>query len=235
MNTREREQKNNPNGFDSEWEKRYAENAHLSIWPWSDVVSYVNRYLKPKEEFNKVLELGCGAGANIPFFLSRNNEYCAMDGSETIINQLKTKFPNISKNIICGDFTKEIPFDCLFDAILDRGSLTHNDTTSIERCLEILQTKIRKNGIFIGIDWFSKKHPDSNNGTFVDENTRRDITSRQFNGVGNVHFSDKEHLIEIFSKFGYEIQILELKENTMLIGNDMINSCSMNFVALKIN
>lgn len=28
-------------GFNSEWEQRYAENTHMSVWPWSDVVSLV--------------------------------------------------------------------------------------------------------------------------------------------------------------------------------------------------
>ena len=38
----------------------------MSIWPWSDLVSYVMRYTKINENY-KVLEIGCGSGANIPF------------------------------------------------------------------------------------------------------------------------------------------------------------------------
>ena len=37
----------------------------MSIWPWSDLVSYVMRYVPPNFAEFKVLELGCGAGANI--------------------------------------------------------------------------------------------------------------------------------------------------------------------------
>ena len=33
-------------GFSPEWEQRYAENTHLSVWPWSDVVSLVHRHCK---------------------------------------------------------------------------------------------------------------------------------------------------------------------------------------------
>lgn len=222
-----------PDGFDQDWDNRYTENTHLSIWPWSDVVSYINRYLKPKDDHIKTLELGCGAGANIPFFLSKDMEYYAIEGSQTITSRLHTQFPSLLKNIICGDFTKNVPFDFQFDVVLDRASLTHNDTKSIERCLEILKFKIRKNGVFIGIDWFSKKHPDSQRGVTVDENTRRDLPSRQFQGLGNVHFSDQEHLIKTFSKFEFEIIILEHKENIMLIGSEQINTCQFNFVAKK--
>ena len=30
--------------FSKEWEHSYASGTHLSIWPWSDVVSLVHRY-----------------------------------------------------------------------------------------------------------------------------------------------------------------------------------------------
>lgn len=50
--------------------------------------------------------------------LEQKQRRAVMD-EETIVNQLRIKFHNISENIICGDFTKEIPFDFLFDAVLD--------------------------------------------------------------------------------------------------------------------
>ena len=56
-------------GFSNEWDNLYTSNAHMSVWPWSDLVSYVMRYARPKDPSNcKVLELGVGAGANIEFF-----------------------------------------------------------------------------------------------------------------------------------------------------------------------
>jgi SAM-dependent methyltransferase len=91
------------------WEKIYLDNKHLSIWPWSDVVSYVTRYCKPKKNFNKILELGCGAGANIPFFLENNYNYFGIDGSKTIISKLKKKYFKIRNNFFRGDITSKIP------------------------------------------------------------------------------------------------------------------------------
>ena len=32
--------------FSNEWDQRYQENTHMSIWPWSDLVSFVKRYSK---------------------------------------------------------------------------------------------------------------------------------------------------------------------------------------------
>ena len=58
--------------FSQEWEQRYAENTHMSIWPWSDVVSLVHRHCKPliSAGGGECLELGCGAGAPIYPFVS---------------------------------------------------------------------------------------------------------------------------------------------------------------------
>ena len=115
-----------------EWEKCFKENLQISVWPWSDLVSYVMRYASPTGKDFRVLELGCGSGANIPFFISLGVNYFAIDGSPTIIEMLKKKFPLISKNIVYGDFTTEIPFDGTFDLIVDRCAITHNTTDGIK-------------------------------------------------------------------------------------------------------
>ena len=73
------------------WNNIYKNKKHLSIWPWSDIVSLVSRFCNKiiNNKNSKVLELGCGAGANIPFFLSKKNQYFGIDKSEYIINFLK--------------------------------------------------------------------------------------------------------------------------------------------------
>jgi len=227
------ELRTNQTGFSEAWDRRYAENTHLSIWPWSDMVSYVCRYAKPRESFAKVLELGCGAGANIPFFLNRSEDYYAIEGSPTIIAALLARFPELSSKIACNDFTQDIPFDVVFDMVVDRASLTHNDTASIDRSLALVASKIRTGGLYIGIDWFSTEHPDAKKGTPVDAHTRRNIESRTFGDVGNVHFSDKHHLCGLFERANFKIIMLEHKKTTILIGDRQTEQCAFNFVAIR--
>ena len=56
------------------WNKIYTEKKHLSEWPWSEVISLTNKFCKKSldKKKHKMLELGFGAGANIPFFLTKN-------------------------------------------------------------------------------------------------------------------------------------------------------------------
>ena len=219
--------------FSNEWNQIYKGNKHLSIWPWSDLVSYVKRYCRELSPSSNVLELGCGAGANIPFFLSLPVNYYGIDGSEVIIRMLKRKFPKIKNNLTVADFTKDIPFSHKYDLVVDRGSLTCNSTHAIRNALKIIKDKIIPGGKYIGIDWFSTKHSDFRKGWATDDPfTKKDYVNGQFACTGNVHFSDIEHLIELFE--GFEIEVMELKVVNRLIPKDKFKFAAWNFVAKKI-
>jgi SAM-dependent methyltransferase len=218
--------------FSKEWEQRYRDNTNMSVWPWSDLVSYVKRYAEITNE-SRILELGCGAGANIPFFLSLGIEYYAIEGSMTMVNELKKKFPDLQENIIADDFTSNIPFSKDFDVIVDRSSLTHNSTNEIIKCLKNIEKKIKPNGKYIGIDWFSTQHTGFNQDdcTVEDMFTRSNFQSGQFKNVGVVHFSDKNHLHELFKNFNF--LILEHKIVKKEIPSSKDTFASWNFAVQK--
>ena len=219
--------------FSKEWNERYIENTHLSVWPFSDLVSYIMRYARPKKPKYSVLELGCGAGANIPFFLSFDFiEYYGMDGSPTIIRRLRNKFPKLKENLIIGDFTQNIPFQNNFDLIVDRSALTHNSTVAIKKCLDFVWEKLKQNGKYCGIDWFSTLHSDYKKGCETDDIfTRKGYQNGMFADVGNVHFSDKSHLLDLFRKF--DILVLEHKIIATEIPHESKSIASWNLVAKK--
>ena len=217
--------------FSSEWDERYRSNLQMSVWPFSDLVSYVNRYTKPAGKQTRVLELGCGAGANIPFFLGQGFKYYGIEGSNTIINKLKRKFPKIKNNLVVGDFTKQIQFKEKFDLVVDRSSLSHNTTDGIKNCLELVYDKMKKDSTYIGIDWFSTDHHDySNFVKKLDMYSRTEYSKGQFADVGIVHFTNKSHLLKLFKKF--EILVLEHKVVTKEIPEKK-KFAGWNFVARK--
>ena len=76
----------------------------------------------------RVLELGCGAGANIPFFKAIGAEYFGIDGSEFVIDRLHKQFPDLVDRIMYGNFVTKTRFPILFDLVLDRASTSHNST-----------------------------------------------------------------------------------------------------------
>ena len=213
-------------GFSVEWEKIYQTGAHNSIWPWSEVVSLTNRYFTGDKSKIRVLELGCGAGANIPFFYAIGAEYCGIEGSITQVKKLNKQYGSPccadkylrggGKNLITvsqGDFTEGLPFDGEFDLILDRSSVTANVTADIRKTIALAYEKLRKGGYYFGLDWIS-----TNWGAFsdpaevfdvIDEYTRV-FHSGHFNGMGNIHFSDAGHIRELFC----QMTMIELYEKT---------------------
>jgi len=212
-------------GFSVEWEKTYQTGAHNSIWPWSEVVSLTNRYFRGDKSRLRVLELGCGAGANIPFFVSLNAEYCGIEGSATEVQKLQKQYavscgedecPPTNRSRVAlleGDFTKALPFDGEFDLILDRSAVTHNATDDIRKAIVLAYEKLRKGGYYFGLDWFSTNDRAYSDDTglydVIDDRTRV-FHSGYFNGLGNVHFSDADHIQELFRS----MTIVELYEKT---------------------
>ena len=218
-------------GFSSEWDERYQENTHMSIWPWSTLVSFVMRYSNPNVAGFRVLELGCGAGANIPFFANLGIDYYAVEGSESIVTRLHSKFPQLKDNIVCGDFTQTLP-EMEFHLIVDRGSLTCNDTLAIRRCLRMCHNRLNSNGMYIGIDWYSTDSDAYREGEQAEDHyTRTNFTDGSLANTGRVHFSSKEHLLELFTD--YEIVVLTHQTITEEIPGSGNSFAVWNFVAKK--
>lgn len=218
--------------FSIEWDERYKENTHMSIWPWSDLVTYVMRYARPIDKNYKVLEIGCGAGANISFFQALGVEYYAIEGSQTIVESLHKKYPELRQNIVVGDFTNNLIFADQFDLIVDRASLTHNTTISIKNSLSLIYNSLKFGGKYIGIDWFSTEHSEYLNGDQIgDIFLRSNYIKGQFANLGKIHFSDKVHLQELFSNFRFEI--LEHKIVKREIPENEYVFAAWNFVVVK--
>ncbi len=197
--------------FSPEWDARYSENTHLSIWPWSDLVSYFHRYAKPLSSETKILEIGFGAGANIPFFRALGIAYSGIEGSQTIHSRVCARFPELADKLYLGDFLT-YGYPDSYGVVVDRASMTHNSTMAIKNGLRHLAKYLPIGGKYIGIDWFSTSHSDFQLGEVVDEFTRSDLHVGQFAGVGNVHFSSREHILELFSGAGFWITRLEHKQ-----------------------
>lgn len=219
--------------FSAEWDARYSEHTHLSVWPWSDLVSYFHRYAKPFNADTKVLEIGFGAGANIPFFLSIGVDYYGIEGSDSIAARVRERYPELKDRLKTGDFIRQNYSDT-YDLVVDRASMTHNDTNAIREGLKNICTAMKPGAKYIGIDWFSVEHSDFCLGDSIDEFTRANFTEGQFVGVGNVHFSSKEHLIELFSEAGMVLTKLEHKQNVSAIPRAGHLFASWNLVAEKV-
>ena len=120
--------KTNKSSLLSTWNKIYKNNKQFSIWPWSDLVSLSNKFCNLKKNL-EVLEIGCGVGANINFFLSKNCNYTGIDISSHAIKHLKKVYKNKKINLFACNY---INFSTKkkYDLIVDRGAITCGNKTS---------------------------------------------------------------------------------------------------------
>jgi len=219
--------------FSPEWDEKFRAGTHLSLWPWSDLVSYVSRYAKPSDGYHRVLEIGCGVGANIPFFLGSGADYCAIEGSPSAVNRIHVRNPELRDKVVVGDFTNDIPFPGPFDLVVDRSAITHNSTEDIKRALILIVDRVRPGGKLIGIDWFSDVHQDAVGGEALDTHTRTRIPSGHLSGLGACHFSDKTHLTSLLTTTGFQVERLEHKLNEVAFPASGGRPAWWNFVAVR--
>jgi SAM-dependent methyltransferase len=212
-------------GFSNQWNEQYRDNNHMSIWPWSKLVSLTMRMTdlrKANDDF-AVMEVGCGAGANIPFFAAYTKTIYAIEGSAFIVNILKERFPQIAKNIFTGDFAKEWPVDKQFDLIVDRAASTHNTTPAIKEYLVQAHKHLNDDGILIITDWFSTEHNCFSYGEPTDdEYTKSDYETGPFANVGNVHYFNRKLIAELIADF----ELLHIEHLTSQVeGEDGAHAC----------
>lgn len=199
-----------------QWDQVYRAARHHSVWPWSHVVTLVNRHVPNFRSGLRVLELGCGAGANIRFFLENGAEYWGIEGSESMVDRLHEIYPGIARQILCGDFTKPAAVDKSFDLVLDRGSITHNATPAVRQTLDLVHGYLKPGGWFIGTDWFSTESDEYHNGrATADPFVRDDFVDGPFADVGVTHFFDRAHLEDMIRRL--DIVALYLRKTERLL------------------
>jgi cyclopropane fatty-acyl-phospholipid synthase-like methyltransferase len=202
--------------FSEQWEDEWRQRDNYPEWPWTDLVSAIHRHTN-LEPGDKVLELGCGAGANVPFLLDLGVEYYAIEGAESAVETVHERFPSIKDTVVVGDFTETIPFDEQFDCVVDRGALVANTTEAIESGLALTHDVLRDDGVILTIDMYSTDHSEykQKEGECVDEFTRTEFDEGPFSGLGEVHFCSESHLRDLYSR-EYEIEFLEHKVKTQV-------------------
>ena len=132
--------------YSAEWDELYRQGLHNSVWPWTDVVRLVYRHIPGPKKGLRVLEVGFGAGANIPFFEALEMNYHGIDGSEVAVERARQQFPALGSRLVAGDFTATLGFDGTFDLVLDRGALTCNSTEGIRAALALVRQALGEDG-----------------------------------------------------------------------------------------
>ena len=186
------------------WNEIYKTEHHKSIWPWDDVIKLIKKFTNLKKKNKNILEIGCGLGANIPFFLYEKFDYYGIDFSTKAVKKIKKKFPRIKKKIILSDLVK-FNFSLLktkFNIILDRGTITHITDKNIKKILNQFSEITNKNSILVCCSLYSDKCTDR-----MKYKNKNIFKKGLFANVGYINFFNKKKLKKMFNQ--WEILFME--------------------------
>lgn len=201
-----------------EWDATYVAGKQIMKWPSSELVSLVRRNYhlivdSNKNEKQKVLELGFGTGPNLSFMKSLGVDLYGIEISQVGVDLARESFPDMANNLVPGSFEELGQFPLDLALIYDRGALTHATDAELSATIQSALSRLRKGGLYIGIEWFSSNHSDFNlPSTRIDANTRSNFMVGQFAGIGQVHFADRAGMLNTFKDF----EILELTEKIIM-------------------
>lgn len=198
--------------WDSVWEDVFK-NQEWGKYPGEDLIRFIARnYYKKDRKNTKILEIGCGIGANI-WYLAREG-FCAygIDGSKTAIERAKNRLQieNLEANLRLGDIIN-LPYnDNFFDAVIDIECLYCNSKRDTEIILKEINRVLKKDSLFYGRTFSSEMYMGSSQKE-VGYLEYTDISDGPFAGKGFVRLIDEDDIKELYGKYFRIVSIDKLE------------------------
>jgi len=145
-------------GWDSVWEEIFK-SQDWGKYPDESFIRFVARNFyaaagvkRDKEQRAKIklLEVGCGPGANIWFMAREGFGTFGVDGSETAITKARQRLDQegLAADLRVGDIS-DLPYqDGTFDAVADNECLAHNNAKALEGILSEIHRVLKPGGMF---------------------------------------------------------------------------------------
>ena len=136
--------------WDSVWEEVFS-SREWGKYPSESIVRFVASKFFHRERKNvRLLEVGCGTGANIWFMCKEGFDVFGIDGSKSAIEKSYKMLGDAKLNatLFVGDIVS-LPFeDNSFDGIVDSECLYCNNTTNTQKILSEIQRVLKQYGFF---------------------------------------------------------------------------------------
>ncbi|HXK55008.1 MAG: class I SAM-dependent methyltransferase [Gammaproteobacteria bacterium] len=202
--------------FDRSWEEIYKA-GRFQRYPWDSVVSFVFRYAPrdvPRESV-RILEVGCGAAANLWFAAREGFSVTGLEGSKSAISYAKQRFKEdgLTGDLHVGDFT-QLPYDNeIFDLVIDRGALTCVNDSAMNSAISEIYRVMKPNAVF-----HFNPYADSHSGLLEgvarsDGLTEIPVGAKSAN-PGLINFVSRKRLDQLFGPVQWEIISIQRREDT---------------------
>jgi SAM-dependent methyltransferase len=199
------------------WEQIFSSRS-WGKYPPEELVAFVSHQFGNVADRGsvKLLELGCGPGANV-WFMSREG-YCVsgVDGSPTAIDQAQKRLAaeGLTADLRVADFVL-LPFqNATFHGVIDVASIMHNRVSARKRIMNEVRRVLRPGGRFFSLSLGRGSWGDGS-GDSLEPGTYDDIREGPAKGVGTLHFLGESEIPDVcrgFASFTYERKELTYRQ-----------------------
>jgi SAM-dependent methyltransferase len=196
--------------WDPAWEKIFGSRG-WGRYPPEELVRFAarNLFAAPDRKQVKVLEVGCGAGANLWFLAREGFDVYGIDGSESAISKAGGYLAanGFKAKLIVGDiiYLKELYPGVTFDAVVDVACLQHNEPEAIQVTIGQIHRLLNPGGKIFSMMVARGSYGDGQ-GSEIRPGTLTDIKDGPLSGVGLVHLSTLDEIQGLFACFS-EVRI----------------------------
>jgi ubiquinone/menaquinone biosynthesis C-methylase UbiE len=200
--------------WDSTWEKVYSESS-WGKYPGESLIQFIARnFYKRNRSEVKILEIGCGSGANIWFIAREQFLTFGIDGSESAIKhaQRRLEEDKLIADLVVGDIVSLPYLDATFDAVLDCECLYANNLENTDKILSEINRVLKPDGLFYSRTLSEKMYIGMSNRC-VGEKSYIDISDGPIAGKGFARLMDMGDIINIYGN-RFEIISIDKLEYT---------------------
>lgn len=203
--------KNSMKSFSKEWEEIHR-NQEWGKYPSEQLVRFIARNFYNKDRKNiKILDFGCGAGANTWFLAREGFDVYAFDGSESAVNRAKEYlnkdgYNNVHFSVMDGtelDYASD-----MFDCVVDNVCIYANKKVHIEIMYKEVYERLKKGGKLYSA-CFGEKTDGYGTGKYIEDNTYENIEKGPLEGRAIAHFFTKDELKETLEVSGFHNIIID--------------------------
>ncbi|HNX76632.1 MAG TPA: class I SAM-dependent methyltransferase [Candidatus Rifleibacterium sp.] len=191
--------------FDKQWNEVHA-TRNWGKYPAEELVRFMSRLYAPGVRRQiKVLDLGCGTGANTWFLCREGFLTVAFDGAFAALPKARELCRNETRPpLLLQADAGVLPFaDESFDAVVEIGALAANTSAGIRSILSEIRRVLKPGGSFFSSVLFTPATTGYGSGEKLDAHSYRNISDGPVAGLGTIHFFSRAEIRSLWQKNGF--------------------------------
>jgi SAM-dependent methyltransferase len=199
--------------WDPVWEEVFR-GREWGRYPPEELIRFVARSYG--EERSRILELGCGVGANLWYLAREGHAATGIDGSETALAKARERLETerLEAELLHGDFTDLAGRVgvAAFDGVIDVAAVQCNRVGAAAEVFRQVREALRPGGRVFSMLVAAGSWGDGT-GEELEPRTYVDISEGPLVGTGVCHFYELDEVERLFA--GFEDVVVEYSERSL--------------------